>query len=166
LACRAHIFGASPFLRKSAKKHIESQAHQRAIRAATEAKDEEAAIRIKIRRLDAQALEAEAQRFSSSLAGELPTKRPPAPQTFTTGDETLREREMWEQFEMDGLEQSNDAGCDDVDEEEAIDAALRQLRTMSLGAIGPTESSPFYEDGDETITNIMRKLGNMPTRYS
>ena len=66
---------------------------------------------------------------------------------------------------MDGLGQSDDIGRDDVDEEEAIDAALRHLRTMSLGAVGPTESSPFYEDGDETITNIMRKLGNTPTRY-
>jgi len=159
-------FRGFAFSAKKREKHVESQAHQRAVRAAAEAKDEESAIRIKIRRLDTQALEAEAQSFVSSLTGELPTKRPLAPRTIVTHDETLREREVWEQFEMDGLEHGDDIGCDDDDEEEAIDAALRRLQTMSLGAVGPTESSPFYDDGDETITNIMRKLGNTSARYS
>ena len=58
-ACQEHIFGASPFQRKSVKKHINSQAHRRAIRAAAEAKEEESAALIRVRRLDAQAVAAE-----------------------------------------------------------------------------------------------------------
>jgi len=104
LVCQAHVFGALPFQRKGVKKHIESQAHLRAIHAASEAKEEESAIRIKIQRLDTQALEAEAEMFMSSLSGELPIKHSSASQTLVDHDETLREREMWERFEMDGLE--------------------------------------------------------------
>jgi len=129
------------------------------------AKDEESAIQIKIRKLDAQVLEAEAQRFASLLTRELPAKRPLPPRAHVSSDETLRETEMWEKFEMDGLEPVDDIGFDEADEEEAIDAALRRLQTMNLGAVGPTESSAFYDDGDETVTNIMRKLGNTPARY-
>ena len=59
-----------------------------------------------------------------------------------------------------------DARHDDADEEEAIDAALRCFQTINLGAVGPTDSSPFYDDGDETITNIMQKIGNVSTWHS
>jgi len=72
---------------------------------------------------------------------------------------------MWERFEMDGFEPTEPL-LDDVDEEEELDAAMRRLRTVNLGAVGPTESSPFYDDGDETITNIMRKIGNASIQHS
>ena len=57
LVCQTHVFGALPFQPKGAKKHVESQVRQRTTRAAAEAK-EKSAIRIKIRRLDIEALEA------------------------------------------------------------------------------------------------------------
>ena len=55
------------------KKRIESQAHKRAVRTVAEAKEEESVTRIKVQKLDTQALEAEADRFASPLSGELPT---------------------------------------------------------------------------------------------
>ena len=143
------------------KRHVESQSHQRAVEAAAEVKEEESTTRMKIRRLDSQALEADAKRFIPSLSEALPTKHPPAPQIFGNHDETLREREMWEKFEMDGLEHTEVFDGDDPDEDEAIDAALRHFHAINLGTIGPTDLSPFYDDGDETITNIMRKIGNI-----
>ena len=159
-------FGALPFQRKGVKKHLESQAHQRAIHAAAEAREEELATRIKVRRLDTEVLEAEAKRFASSLSGELPTNCSSVPHVLVNRNETLREREMWERFEMDGIECAESfAGHDDANEEDAIDTALKCLHAINLGAVGPADSSPFYDDGDETITNIMRKIGNVPTRY-
>jgi hypothetical protein len=159
LLCQAHVFGASSIQRKGVKTHVESQAHQRAVKAAAEAKEEESAHQIKIRRLDGRALEADARRFTSSLSGTLPTKRPPAPQISVNQGETLREREMWEKFEMGGLE-NTELFDDDPDEDEVIDAALRRFHAINLGTIGPTDSNPFYDDGDETITNVMRMFGN------
>lgn len=145
------------------KKHIESQAHQRAVRAAVEAEEEASAVQIEVRRLDVQALEAEADQLLPPLSGELPVKQPPVSKTLVDHDDTLREREMWERFEIDGFEQStlfDDDSGGESDEDEMIDTALRRrLETVSLGIVGPTESSPFYDDGDETITNIMRKIG-------
>ena len=161
MPCQAHVFGAAPFQRKAVKKHIESRAHQRAVRAAAEAEAEEAAAQARVRRIDAQALAAEAKRFASPLSGELPAR--PAPRTFVDNSETLREREMWERFEVEGFEQTlfHDNDDDNGDEDEFIDIALRRrLETVNLGITGPTESSPFYDDGDETITNVMREIGN------
>lgn len=164
LLCQAHVFGTLPFQRKGVTKHTESKSHQRAILAAAKAEEEESAIRIKIQRLDSHVLEAE--RFTSSLSGVLPTKLPPAPQMFANRDETLREREMWEKFEMDGFRHTDSLfDSDGLDEDETIDAALRYFQAINLGTVGPTDSSPFYDDGDETITNVMRDIGNI-TRCS
>ena len=161
LPCQAHVFGASPFQRKALKKHLGSKAHHHAVYAAAEAEAEEAAARIRVRRIDAWALKAEA-RFTSLLSGELPTK--PAPRTFVGHNEMLREREMWERFEVEGFEQAApfcDDNDEDSDEENFIDIALRRrFKTINLGMVGPTESNPFYDDGDETITNVMREIGN------
>ena len=75
---------------------------------------------------------------------------------------------MWERFEIYGFEQTTgfyDKDGGDVDEDEAIDIALRKrLETVNLGAVKPTELNPFYDDGDETVTNVMRKIGNVFTQ--
>lgn len=166
LPCKAHVFGFSPFQRKCLKKHLESQAHQCAVRTAAKAKEEESATRIKVRRLDIEALEAEAKAFVSPLSGVLPTNHSSTPRVLVNRDETLREQEMWERFKMDGIECTESlAGHDDANEEDAVDAALRCLQAINLGAVGPTDPSPFYDDGDETITNIMREIGNVPALY-
>ena len=90
------------------------------------------------------------------------------PQTLVDHGETLREREMWERFEMDGFEQVGSSCKDDedVDEEAQIDATLRsRLETINLGTVGLTEPSSPYDDGDETITNIMRNFGDTFNPY-
>lgn len=74
---------------------------------------------------------------------------------------------MWERFEIDGFESAaqafpGDLNGDDIDEEEAIDVALRKrFETINLGTIGLTESGLFYDDDDETVTNVMRKIGKV-----
>jgi len=73
---------------------------------------------------------------------------------------------MWERFEMGGLEHPECFDVDDIDEDEVLDAALRRFQAINLGAVGPTDLSPFYDDGDETITSTMRKIGNDSIWYS
>jgi len=87
LPCEAHVFAAKPFQRKGVKKHVESQKHQRAVRTAARAEEEESAHRARVRKIDAAALKAEAKRFaSSSSSGELPTKTRPFKFPFTIED--------------------------------------------------------------------------------
>ena len=68
---------------------------------------------------------------------------------------------MWEKFEMEGFEPTELFDDDSPDEDDVIDAALRHFQAINLGTVGPTDSSPFYDDGNETITSIMRKIGNV-----
>ena len=169
LVCQAHVFGTVPFQRRAAKKHIESQAHQRAVRAAERAKEEDSAIRIKNQRLDAKALAAEEINFVPPLSGILRMKSPPAPQTLINRDETLREKEMWETFATDGFERTQpfyDTAVHLEADEEAIDAALTQLQSVSFGTVGSINVGQFYDDGDETITNVMRKHGKTLTHFT
>ena len=71
---------------------------------------------------------------------------------------------MWERFEMDpGFEHVELFDGEDVDEDEAIDAASRRFWTISPCFVGPTDPKPFYDDGDEAITNAMRNIGNTST---
>jgi len=81
---------------------------------------------------------------------------------FANHDETLREREMWEKFEMDGFGHTDSLfDSDGPDEDKTIDAALQYFQAINLGTVGPTDSNSFYDDGDETITNTMRDIGNI-----
>ena len=172
LPCRTHVFGASPFQRKSVKRHVNSQAHQRAVRAAASAKEEELKIRARNRRLDRQALgKAEANRFKSSLSKESPMKRPPAPQTFVYHGETLREEEIWARFKTDGSE-TGLFGGDDVDEDEVVDAALRRFQTIndastsaSLDPQIQVHVSPTMITVRQRLANVMSKIGNTSTQH-
>ena len=147
------------------KKHVESQAHQRAVCNAAKAEEEEAVREIRVQKLNSVTLAGvEARRFESPLSGALSMKHLRTPQMLTSNDETLREREMWKKFEMGGhnVEHSDLFNEDDLDEDEVIDAALKYFQAISLGIVGPADPHSSYDDGDETITNVMQKIVTPP----